>query len=82
MEKLWITILMNGVTVSMTYSRRNPAIYYFTDKKAEINRPNKKILKESRGTPCPHRKIFDRVGSLSNSCIRQICKIQLYCRKK
>lgn len=42
---LWITILVNGVTVSITYSRRNPAIYYFTDKNVESNRSIKKMFK-------------------------------------
>ena len=56
MEKLWITILMNGVTVSMTYSRRNPAIYYFTDKIVESNRPNKKIFKGVKGNSLPTSK--------------------------
>ena len=62
MEKLWITILTNGVTVSMTYSRRNPAIYYFTDKIIESNRPSKKIFKGVKGNALPTSKIFDRVG--------------------
>ena len=53
-----------------------PAIYYFTHKIAESNRPKEKF-KRSQGELLAHVEIFDRVGSLSNSCIRQICKIQL-----